>query len=279
MTDSFGSRLNGVLATAGHLCVGIDPHAALLDAWGLPDSAQGAEALARTVIAAATGRAGVIKPQVAFFERHGAAGYAALERVFTDAREANLLIIADVKRGEIGSSMAGYADAWLRPGSPLEADAMTLNPYLGFGSLTETIDTAQAYGKGVFILAATSNPEAAAVQTALTDDEVSVAADVARQAGERNRAQGDGLGSIGLVLGGTIRLTDFGINPHTLVGTPVLAPGFGHQGGDTGTLRANFGPLTVGTLVSQSRSLIDGGPDGVIAAIEREQDLIREAIR
>lgn len=278
-TAPFGTRLQAVFQTEGHLCVGIDPHPAMLAAWGLPDTAVGLERLARAVVAASSGRAGIVKPQIALFERHGAAGYAALERVLRDAQEAQLLVIADVKRGEIASSMAGYADAWLRPGSPLEADAITLNPYLGFGSLSATIDAAILAGKGVFVLAATSNPEAAALQSALLESSITVAADIARQAGERNVVSRGGLGSVGLVLGGTIHLADFGIDPHELIGTPVLAPGFGHQGAASSSLRATFGPLAAGTVVNQSRSLLSTGAPGIVSAIEREQDAIREALQ
>ncbi|SQC28932.1 orotidine 5'-phosphate decarboxylase [Rothia kristinae] len=122
------------MAEHGPLCVGIDPHPGLLRDWGLADDADGARTFGLRVVEAAAGAAAVVKPQVALFERHGAAGLAALEQVLT-AAAMRAGVIADAKRGDIGSTMAAYADAWLREGSPLAADWVTLSPYLGFGSL------------------------------------------------------------------------------------------------------------------------------------------------
>ena len=148
------------LATDGPLCVGIDPHEHLLTEWGLDASAAGAREFGLRVVDAAAGRVGIVKPQVSFFERYGSAGFAALEDVLAAARAAGLLVIADAKRGDIGTTMDAYARAWLTPGSPLEADAMTVSPFLGVGSLRDTFRFALENGKGVFVLAATSNPEA-----------------------------------------------------------------------------------------------------------------------
>jgi orotidine-5'-phosphate decarboxylase len=164
---SFGDRLDAVFTTRGQLCVGIDPHAWLLADWDLPDSAAGAESFGRTVVEASAGQVGIVKPQVAFYERFGSAGYAALERVLADARAAGLLVIADVKRGDLGTSAEAYGQAWLSADSPLEVDAITVNAYMGVGSLAAVIDQAGQEGKGLFLLAATSNPEAEAIQRAV----------------------------------------------------------------------------------------------------------------
>src|SRR5690606_2108364 len=139
------------------------PHAALLDAWALPQSARGAREFGLRTVAAAAGLVGVVKPQVSFFERFGSAGFAALEDVLSEARSAGLITIADAKRGDIGTTMDAYAAAWFTPGSPLEADALTVNPYLGVGALDSTFALAARHGKGTFVLAATSNPDAAPV--------------------------------------------------------------------------------------------------------------------
>src|SRR5690606_17831545 len=136
---SFGIRLRAALDAHGPLCVGIDPHAALLEQWGLSQNADGVRSFGLAVVDAAAGRVGVVKPQVAFFERFGSKGFAALEDVISHARKAGLLVLADAKRGDIGSTMAGYASAWLAPGAPLESDAVTVSPYLGPESLRETI--------------------------------------------------------------------------------------------------------------------------------------------
>lgn len=277
---SFGDRLTAVFATRGQLCVGIDPHAWLLTEWGLPDSAAGAESFGRRVVEATAGIAGIVKPQVAFYERFGSAGYAALERVLADARDAGLLVIADVKRGEIGTSMEAYGQAWLTPGSPLEADAITVNPFLGVGSLGTAVELALASGKGLFVLAATSNPEGRTVQTATVAESrhagLSVARAILDDVSEWNAREtstaGRELGSIGVVLGATLDLASFGIDvdaPATGMLPPVLAPGFGHQGASITDLDSIYGRLAPAVIVSESRSVLSAGPDRLTASITR----------
>ncbi|WP_249028229.1 orotidine-5'-phosphate decarboxylase [Rathayibacter tritici] len=282
---SFGSRLEAAFAAHGQLCVGIDPHSFLLDAWGLADDAGGLERFGRTVVDAAAGRAGIVKPQVAFFERHGSAGYAALERVLADARAAGLLVIADVKRGDIGTSATAYAEAWLRPGSPLEADAMTAAAYQGLGSLGGMLTLAEEAGKGVFVLAATSNPEARLVQRALVQDgdragttvAHAVVADVASWNDAHARAP---IGSVGVVLGATVALSDFGIGTDEPLhpALPVLAPGFGHQGAAVADAQRLFGAWSAATIVSESRSVLGAGPSGIAAEIARRATDIQETL-
>ena len=162
--EPFGARLARAMSERGPLCVGIDPHPSLLDAWGLPATAQGLETFSLRVLEAAAGRAATVKPQVALYEAYGSAGFAVLERVLREAADAQLLSIADAKRGDIGSTMAAYASAWLSDDSPLAADAVTLSPYLGFESLRPALDLARRTGRGTFVLALTSNPEGASVQ-------------------------------------------------------------------------------------------------------------------
>lgn len=273
----FGERLEQAFARHGQLCVGIDPHAWLLSDWGLPDSAAGVESFGRTVVAAAAGLVGIVKPQVAFFERFGSAGYAALERTLADARSAGLLVIADVKRGDLGTSSEAYAQAWLGAGSPLEVDAITLSAYMGVGSLDAAIGLAGETGKGLFLLSATSNPEAAAIQRAVVADGdragLSVARAILDDVAERNAAATTGaLGSIGVVLGATLDLAGFGIDvaaAPSVALTPVLAPGFGHQGADVANLNALYGGYAQGVIVSESRSVLSAGPDRLTEAIAR----------
>ena len=166
---SFGERLVAAGNEYGRLCVGIDPHAALLDKWGLPDTIDGLQRFSSACVEAFAGSVALVKPQVAFYERFGSAGFAVLEETLAALRESGTLVVADAKRGDIGSTMAGYAAAWLQPGSPLEADALTLTPYLGVGSLEPAISLAAAHGKGVFVMSANSNPEAEAFQTSEID--------------------------------------------------------------------------------------------------------------
>ena len=282
MTDvtPFGDRLEAVFAAYGRLCVGIDPHASLLDQWGLPDSAEGVREFGLRTVDAAAGRVGIVKPQVAFFERHGSAGYAALERVLAEARDAGLLVIADVKRGDLDTSVAAYGQAWLSPGSTLEADAMTISAYQGLGSIAGVLEAAERAGKGAFVLAATSNPEAAAIQRAVLQQSSRAGSTVAQAitsgvvAWNQGRADAAdrALGSVGVVLGATIDLRSAGIEldiDPPRPGLPVLAPGFGHQGAELRDLRSIFGSLAAGVIVSESRSILGAGPDGLAEAITR----------
>jgi orotidine-5'-phosphate decarboxylase len=282
---SFGARLRAALDRSGPLCVGIDPHAHLLAEWGLDASAAGVREFGLRVVEAAADRVGVVKPQVAFFEPYGAAGFAALEDVLRAGRDAGLLVIADAKRGDIGSTMDGYAAAWLAPGAPLEADALTVSPYLGPESLRGTLTTAVRSGKGVFVLAATSNPEAYPVQSARTidvaaTDDQSVAERVARDVGWINgsAAFDGGLGPIGLVVGATVDRRVIGLPDDALTGAPLLVPGFGAQGAEPDDLRRLFGPLAGNVVASESRSILSAGRDGIAARIRERADLYLGAL-
>lgn len=274
---SFGSRLRTALETHGPLCVGIDPHENLLAAWGLDADAAGVREFGLRVVDAAAGRVGIVKPQVSFFERWGSAGFAALEDVLGAARSAGLLVIADAKRGDIGTTMDAYARAWLTPGSPLEADALTVSPYLGVGSLASTLGYAIEHGKGAFVLSATSNPEAAHLQQALLDRTTHVATSVARHVSDINGNQNGAPGSIGLVIGATVDLASFRLGPDTVVNTPILAPGFGAQGAQPGDLGSLFGPLAPFVVASESRSILSAGRDGLADRIAERGDLYRES--
>nr|WP_309491563.1 orotidine-5'-phosphate decarboxylase [Microbacterium sp. Se5.02b] len=186
MSESFGERVRSALRARGPLCVGIDPHAALLAAWGLTDDAQGVREFGLRTVEAAAGRVAIVKPQVSFFERFGSQGIAALEDVLAAARAAGLLVIADAKRGDIGSTMDDYARAWLTPGSSLEADALTVNPFLGVGALDGAFALAAQHGKGLFVLAATSNPEAQHLQRSTDRAGTTVSASIITEVSARN---------------------------------------------------------------------------------------------
>lgn len=261
----FGSRLAAAMSAHGPLCVGIDPHAALLDAWGLADDAAGLRRFALTVLEAVGGRVAAVKPQSAFFERHGAAGVAVLEEVVAAGRDTGTLVIMDAKRGDIGSTMGAYADAYLRDGSPLAADALTVSPYLGFGSLAPAVEAAHATGRGLFVLALTSNPEGPAVQHARDAEGVAVADRVAREAAAVNAAElaatGGALGSVGLVVGATIgdAAERLGVDLAAVRG-PLLAPGVGAQGAGAAELAAVFGAARPAVLASSSRGVLAAGP-------------------
>ena len=273
---SFGERVRGALATHGRLCVGIDPHAHLLTEWGLDASAAGAREFGLRVVEAAAGRVGVVKPQVSFFEMYGSAGFAALEAVLAAARAAGLLVIADAKRGDIGTTMDAYGEAWLTPGSPLEADAMTASPFLGVGTLDGTFELAERHGKGVFVLAATSNRDAFTAQRATLATGETVSGAIVREVSQRNaRTTREGeWASLGFVIGGTVDWTDAGLRPFSPV-APILGPGFGHQGAEPGRLGARFGALAEAVVASESRSLLTAGPDRLAARISERAVLYR----
>jgi orotidine-5'-phosphate decarboxylase len=270
LAESFGTRLTAVFDTLGQLCVGIDPHSYLLEEWGLHDDPRGLRDFGLRVVDATVGSAGIVKPQVAFFERHGAAGYAALEAVLARARDAGLIVIADVKRGDLGTSVEAYGQAWLTPDSPLEADAMTISVYQGFGSIAAPIALAEATGKGLFALSATSNPEARTLQTARLADGRTVARSIVDDVVQYNSAAPGAVGNIGVVMGATVDFADYDILVDTLAGTPVLAPGFGHQGASFTELGRIFGAAAPMAVVSSSRGILQAGPAGIAEAISSQ---------
>ena len=254
---AFGARLRSVVADRGNLCVGIDPHPALLEAWGLEVSPAGLARFSRLALDAFGDLVPAIKPQVAFFEEHGSAGIAVLEDVLSSIGELGALSIADAKRGDIGSTMAGYARAWLADGSPLACDALTVSPYLGVGALDAAFDAAADSGRGLFVLARTSNPEAGELQTS-TGERGTVAQTVIDEIGRRNtEAFGRGGGSFGVVVGATVS------DPPRLDGLsgPVLMPGVGEQGGTLADVRRIAGSALPDTLVNISRHVLRAGPD------------------
>ncbi|MBU1801444.1 MAG: orotidine-5'-phosphate decarboxylase [Actinobacteria bacterium] len=272
---NFGARFRAALDARGPFCVGIDPHAALLHDWGLTDDVAGLERFALSVVDAVAPLCSVVKPQSAFYERFGSRGVAVLEQVIEASRAAGALVLLDVKRGDIGSTSQAYADAYLDPASPLAADAITVSPYLGFGSLSPFVDAARRHDAGLFVLALTSNKEGPEVQHA------SVAPDqsVGERMLEHLRALNDDatpLGSFGAVVGATIddrideRTVSFGFNG------PILAPGFGAQGGTAADIRRIFGAAAGNVTASSSREVLRAGPDAVAMrdAVRRANDAL-----
>ncbi|MUL74929.1 orotidine-5'-phosphate decarboxylase [Mycolicibacterium sp. CBMA 226] len=269
---SFGPKLRAAMAQRGPLCLGIDPHPELLSAWGLPVSADGVAKFSDICVEAFAGFA-IVKPQVAFFEAYGSAGFAVLERVIARLQEAGVLVLADAKRGDIGSTMAAYAQAWAGD-SPLAADAVTASPYLGFGSLQPLLDVAAAGGRGVFVLAATSNPEGASVQRAVAGGRTVAQSIVDSVASVNNAAavNAAGDGSVGVVVGATLaEVPDL-----SQLGGPVLLPGVGAQGGRPDAL-AGLGGARPGTLLpAVSREVLRAGPD--VAAVRAAGERLRDAV-
>ncbi|QDO88893.1 orotidine-5'-phosphate decarboxylase [Ornithinimicrobium ciconiae] len=253
----FGPRLLAAMSQHGPLCVGVDPHPQLLSQWGLPDSVEGVARFCDGVLEAMGGRVAAVKPQSAFFERHGSGGVAVLERLLADLRSVGTLSVLDIKRGDIGSTMGAYAQAYLEEGAPLAADAITVTPYLGTGALAPAVTLAKANGRGLFVLVLTSNPEAASVQHA---GDPSVAAAVAADVAELN-AGGDPVGDIGMVVGATVGEAParLGIDLAGANGI-VLAPGVGAQGATAHDLAITFAGLEQRVLVPVSRGILSAGP-------------------
>lgn len=260
---SFGTRLQQALEIS-QLCVGIDPSESELLGTGLPDTAAGARDYSLRLIDAAAGRVGIVKPQVAYFERFGSLGFASLEEVYTQARAANLMIISDAKRGDIGSTLVGYAQAWFGDDSPLRSDALTVSPYLGPGSLRELMSYAQDINSGIFMLAATSNEEAVQLQTARSGSKTvsELVIDGAKEIGA---------GDAGVVIGATQDLAAFGLEwiKSEDIGIPILAPGFGFQGAKLADLKSIFGASSARVLANVSRALTQEGPLNLANQIDK----------
>lgn len=254
---TYAGRLANLTGRRGRLCVGIDPMPGVLDAWGLNHDVDGLERCARGIVEVLGSEVALFKPQSAFFEAYGSRGIAVLERVLVDIRDAGAMSILDVKRGDIGSSMQGYADAFLGEGAPLWADAITLSPYLGMGALRPGIDAAVAGGQGVYVLARTSNPDGEAIQLASTG-EGSVAQQIVDSAREINAAAD---GAVGLVVGATHN--DPGCDLDGFNGS-ILVPGIGAQGGTVGDLRALFGSALDRVVPTASRGVIGAGKSALV---------------
>lgn len=258
-TPSFGERLVAAGAERGRLCVGIDPHPHLLEAWGLSVDVEGLRTFTLRCVEAFAETAAVVKPQVAFFERFGSRGFAVLEEALAGLREQGCLSLADAKRGDIGSTMAGYAQAWLGEDSPLRSDAVTVSPYLGVGALSPVFDLAEDTGRGVFVLAATSNPEAVALQS-LSVDGRSVAQRVVDELAQRNASAvgpDTTVGALGVVVGATLEA------PPALdqLNGPVLLPGVGAQGATPADVRELTAAAPELGFANVSRAILSQGPN------------------
>ena len=297
MSAAFGDRLAKAMAERGPLCVGIDPHPNLLEQWGLEDSAAGLAAFTEAVYEGCAPFAAALKPQVALFERHGSAGLAVLEALFARAAADGVLIVADAKRGDIGSTMKAYADAWLGSSSPLGTDSVTLSPYLGFESLRPALDLADENDRGTFVLALTSNPEGKSVQhVGASESGHSGEAEghsgeaeghsgesggavakriIAAATAENASRQWEQMGPCGLVVGATVgqALVDLGIDLSVFNG-PILSPGYGAQGASAADLYRVFAGVESQVLVNSSRGVLAAGPsvEGLAQAAQAARD-------
>jgi orotidine-5'-phosphate decarboxylase len=250
------------------ICVGIDPHPGLLESWNLPTTAGGLEIFSHKVLESLGERVAWFKPQSAFFEAYGSKGIQVLERVLQEIRACGARSILDAKRGDIGSTMTAYAQAYLADDAPLRADALTLSPYLGFDSLKPALDLAESTKRTVFVLARTSNPEGGSIQLANAGGK-SVAQAIVDSAQAWNDAHGSK--TVGLVVGATH--ADIGVDLTSFSG-PILAPGIGAQGATMADIPVRFGSAAGNVLPMVGRAILGGGPElsGLRDALEKFQN-------
>ena len=273
MADSFGDRVAAAVAGTGPFCAGVDPSDALLREWGLSDDAAGLRVFSDICVDAFAGTVGVIKPQVAFFERHGSAGVRELERLIAGASAAGIVVIADAKRGDIDSTAAAYADAWLADASPLAADAVTAHAYLGLGALLPLVRLASATGRGVLVVARSSNPEGRSLQQAMTSGGPAVEDMLLGEVAALNGSPDVPEGTVGAVVGATLEPSVF---PLSQLGGVILAPGLGSQGARPEDVAQRFAGCRPGTVLpSSSRALLAAGPDPA-ALRRRAASIVRE---
>jgi orotidine-5'-phosphate decarboxylase len=275
----FGDRLAAAVdAKRSQLVVGLDPIRELLPA-ELRDApaAAAAERFCRGIVEAVAPYAVAVKPQLAFFEALGAAGFRAFERVCADARAAGLLVIADGKRGDIGSTARAYAAAYL----PGLADALTVNPYLGRESLEPFLDACREHGSGLFCLVKTSNAGADVQDVELAGGSPLWQHVASLVDGWGGDTIGDrGLSSVGAVVGATYPAAVAEARrllPHAV----LLLPGVGAQGGSPALLGPAFAGNAAGALVTASRSVIyadRGGGDDWRRAAAREAARLRAEV-
>jgi orotidine-5'-phosphate decarboxylase len=279
----FAQRFLGLAETRSPLCLGVDPAAGLLRQWGLPQNAAGLGRFCDILMEATGEQVALVKPQSAFFEQFGPDGMAQMARLVRMVQARGALALIDCKRGDIGTTLDGYADAMLGPDSPFGGDAMTVTAYLGFGALRPLLDKAVARGAGVFVVVRSSNPEGRALQDARLPDGRSVATALADDITAYNQSIGTGVGPVGAVMGATIE----GDATHTLAHLPaslILAPGIGAQGATFADVALNFGPATARAAPSVSRGILSAGPDvgdlrRAIAAHVHDARRMRDSVR
>lgn len=283
MPDTFSKKLETAFDSKGQLCVGIDPHEDILIENGFEVSAKGVLDFGLAMLDQLDGAVSIVKPQVSFFERFGSAGFNSLELVLDAAQAKGFLVIADAKRGDIGSTMEAYAHAWLGKSAPFTCDALTVNPYLGVGALAPAAAVASERGKGLFVLAATSNPEGVMLQSSTGD--VTVAAQVAREVDRMNSSTATSnskFGSNGLVIGATVSLRNLGLaginEDRESLRTPILAPGFGFQGARLEDAKSIFKALSGDVLYSISRSALRDGIRSVSRAVQDDRNTLHKAL-
>lgn len=248
------AELQRAVEAGSALCVGLDPSPHQLELWGLNVDESGLKAFVDISLNALDGVATIAKPQVAFFEQHGSAGFKVLKELISGLQAMGIFVIADAKRGDIGSTMRGYVSSWLSD-SGFSANALTVHSFLGMDVI---VDAATAVpvtpDRGFFTLCATSNPEGALIQKALVGERT-----LARYVlDEAERLTVHSEYQIGVVIGATLDLEDYGladlkVRPSEV---PILAPGYGAQGAKLSDVSRQFGASKDMVIPSMSRELL-----------------------
>jgi orotidine-5'-phosphate decarboxylase len=257
---SFSDRASAAMRRYGPLSFGMDASGDLLVEWGLGDTPDGLDAFVDLVVQAAVGAVGVVKPQSAFYERHGWRGIRSLSRLVDACRSSGVLVLLDAKRGDVGSTNLAYAEAYLGPAAGIPVDAITITPYLGFEAMRPILDRAEAEGAGVFVVTRSTNPEGRALQSARHLNGVTVEQQLlADIAAENLSVVPGGIGPIGSVFGPTHGPPeDFDLRDMNGL---FLAPGVGAQGAKPMDVATCFAACPDRVIPSASRSLLASGPD------------------
>ncbi len=264
------------------VCVGLDPSLSKLPA-SLPKTPEGVLTFCKGIIDATKDAASCVKPQLAYFEVLGWQGMKVFWEVCDYAKKQGLIVIADGKRNDIGSTCEAYADAYLSAGSPV--DALTVSPYLGSDGIKPFIERATKNDKGVFVLVKTSNPSSSEIQDLPIGDEVihEHVAQLVESWGMHHLGKETTLSCIGAVVGATypeemkyLRT----LMPHI----PILIPGYGAQGGKAADVKHGFIPNGAGAIVVAARSIIfasskDDWQDAAKAATEKMAGEIADALK
>lgn len=256
---TFADRFRDGAAWRSPFCLGLDPSEDALKLWGLPNSPDGLKKFAESYVEWSSEIILIVKPQMAFFERFGSVGVAVLEETIRELRRRNVLVLIDAKRGDIGTTMFGYAEAYFNDASPLRADAVTANPFLGFESLTPLFEKAASANGHVFVVVASSNVEGIGIQNARMDNGRRTYQHLGDEIVSYN-ARRHGAGAVGAVIGAT--RNDIDLRWLEDLGSILqLRPGIGAQGASIESLmhlanRRSFIP-------SFSRAIALAGPDRI----------------
>ncbi len=273
MTEPFQQRFVELAGARSPLCVGIDPSAEALAGWGLADDVRGLAAFCARMVEVCAPLVASVKPQTAFFLRHGPDGMAVLRDTVAAAHACGTLVIIDAKCGDISSTAVAYGQAFLGAESPFGGDALTVSPYLGFGSLTPILEIARRMAAGIFVVVRSSNPEGTGLQHATMAAGGSVAE---RLAADITAANGDdALGYVGAVVGATLGAEAMPLAAR-LPNALLLVPGIGAQGATVADVRRDFGGHYSRVIPSVSRGVARAGPDP--GALRQAVEVLRAEI-